>query len=214
MRRSFVILAIANAVLARPLLGVGGLIGSLDPLGLIPALTGTQPQTPAAPAPSTRPPSPSAIANARNQWLADTVIVSRFLSIAETLTPSQMTSEATKALNAENDELTHKAVLDRQFLSAAPDQSVRQANNVLDTQGTFQFVVDGLQRLSTSGAKMTPEQISTNIRAMNEDRCVQVLPAIDMYFAAVGTLLQEDNLTQAKRPTNCPPNNGTKSKRT
>ena len=132
--RSCVIIAAANVALGAPFFG--GLLGGLSPLlGLIPGLGGAQPQAP----------SPSAIANARNQWLADTVTVSRFLSIAESLTLSQITAEATKALNAENDELIHKAVLDRQFISATPNDSVRQANNVLDTQGTFQSIVDGLR---------------------------------------------------------------------
>ncbi|KYK57977.1 hypothetical protein DCS_04990 [Drechmeria coniospora] len=172
------------------------LLGNLNPFrGLLP---GAQ----AAQAP---PPSDTAMAGARNQWRADTVVVSRFLSMAESFSPSQIESEAATALAAENDELTHKAILDRQFISSAtPDKAVVDANDVLEIQGTFQFIVDGLKRLSTGGSVMSPQQISATIRAMNEDRCAQVLPSIDVYFAAVDTLLQDTNLTQAKRPTNCP----------
>lgn len=122
------------------------------------------------------------------------------------MSPQQLQQQARGALAAENDELNHKAVLDQMFLTGARrnrDATVRQANNVLDTQGTFQFVVDGLQTLSRRGARMSPGQVSAMIRAINRDRCPQVLPAIDAYMAAAAGAGQTGNALRAIRPSNC-----------
>lgn len=153
-----------------------------------------------------RQPSAQAINTAQQAWQRDTGTVSNFLSNAESMTPQQLQRQARIALNAENDELTHKGVLDQMFLSGSRknrDATVKQANNVLETQGTFQFVVDGLQTLSTRGARMTPNQVSRMILAINQDRCPQVLPAIDTYMAAAEGVVQSGNNLRAIRPTNC-----------
>lgn len=162
--------------------------------------------TQAAAAGRGRQPSTQAINTAQKSWQRDTGTVSKFLSNAESMSPQQLQRQARIALNAENDELTHKGVLDQMFLSGSRrnrDSSVRQANNVLETQGTFQFVVDGLQTLSTKGARMTPKQVSRMILAINEDRCPQVLPAIDTYMAAAEGVVQSGNNLRAIRPSNC-----------
>ncbi|KID63051.1 uncharacterized protein G6M90_00g068680 [Metarhizium brunneum] len=155
-----------------------------------------------------RQPSAQAIDAAARSWQRDTGVVSQFLSTAESMSPQQLQQQARGALAAENDELTHKAVLDQMFLTGARrnrDATVRQANNVLETQGTFQFVVDGLQTLSRRGARMSPGQVSAMIRAINRDRCPQVLPAIDAYMAAAAGAGagQTGNALTAIRPSNC-----------
>lgn len=153
-----------------------------------------------------RQPSAQAIDAAARSWQRDTGVVSQFLSTAESMSPQQLQQQARGALAAENDELNHKAVLDQMFLTGARrnrDATVRQANNVLDTQGTFQFVVDGLQTLSRRGARMSPGQVSAMIRAINNDRCPQVLPAIDAYMAAAAGAGQTGNALRAIRPSNC-----------
>ncbi|KID93439.1 hypothetical protein MAJ_10593, partial [Metarhizium majus ARSEF 297] len=155
-----------------------------------------------------RQPSAQAIDAAARSWQRDTGVVSQFLSTAESMSPQQLQQQARGALAAENDELNHKAVLDQMFLTGARrnrDATVRQANNVLDTQGTFQFVVDGLQTLSRRGARMSPGQVSAMIRAINRDRCPQVLPAIDAYMAAAAGAGagQTGNALRAIRPSNC-----------
>ncbi|EFY91648.1 hypothetical protein J3459_008671 [Metarhizium acridum] len=153
-----------------------------------------------------RQPSAQAIDNAARAWQRDTGVVSNFLSNAESMGSQQLQQQARIALSAENDELNHKAVLDQMFLKGSPKDrkaSVRQANNVLDTQGTFQFVVDGLQTLSRRGARMSPGQVSSMVRAINQDRCPNVLPAIDSYMAAAAGAGQGGRALKAIRPTQC-----------
>lgn len=79
--------------------------------------------------------------NAVNGWMNDTGKVTNFLNTATSLTGSDYTTAATIALNAEKDELNHKAVLDAGLDPAA----IQSANDTLATQGTFQAVVDALQ---------------------------------------------------------------------
>jgi hypothetical protein len=141
---------------------------------------------------------------AAENWQTDTGTVSQFLSTAESLDPSDLVSQASTALSAELDELTRKSFLDLQFLQGNnPNTAVQAASTILVAQGTFQFVVNGLQGLADNGANMTPDDVTAAIQSINADRCGSVLPAIDQYFLAVGQLLGTDPLT-AIRPTNCP----------
>jgi hypothetical protein len=140
------------------------------------------------------------LANAQNQWRADTSKVSQFLGAVPTLTGTQLTAAAQVALDAEKDELLHKKVLDYQFGS---DPRIAEANSVLVTQGTFQSVVDALANFAKNGATMSPSQISTLLQQTNNVRCAQVLPAIDTYFHVTGEKLQNGGFLLATRPTNC-----------
>ncbi|PHH62867.1 hypothetical protein CDD81_6585 [Ophiocordyceps australis] len=155
-------------------------------------------------APFLPPPSNEEIERAQMGWRNDTMVVSRFLSTAETMSPQQLSSEASIALDAELDELTHKKVLDRKFTQGfGQDQVVLQANNVLEGQQTFQFVVDGLKDFKENGETMPPQEVSRKIRAINTDRCGQVLPSIDKYMTAAAGVLQQPEVPKAYRPTNC-----------
>ncbi|KJZ74211.1 hypothetical protein HIM_06442 [Hirsutella minnesotensis 3608] len=156
-------------------------------------------------------PSPEEVANARDGWMRDTGIVSKFMSNAEGMSSDELPSEAQKALDAELDELDQKAVLDRRFNNGddADDvPSIRQANQVLDKQQTFQFVVDGLKRMTKNGANMSPQQVSSEVASINEERCTFVLPNIDKYMAAADKVAGSGNNAQAVRPTNCPGETG------
>lgn len=154
-----------------------------------------------------RPPSTKAIDDAQQSWQKDTGIVSQFLSTATSLPRNQLQAAASKALAAEKDELTHKVVLDRIFLNGPRQNrlaSVRQANNALETQGNFQLVVDGLDLLASRGAQMSPQQLEKKITSITTGRCQNVLPAIDDYFAAAGSLVQPTGKNlKAIRPNNC-----------
>ena len=82
------------------------------------------------------------IADAQDQWAADTSKVSQFLSVAELLNSGDLVSQAATALANEKDELIHKAVLDNQFLFVTdPNKNVQQANDKLVGYGTFNVVV-------------------------------------------------------------------------
>ncbi|KAI1754012.1 hypothetical protein F4782DRAFT_494731 [Xylaria castorea] len=140
------------------------------------------------------------LADAQNQWRADTSKVSQFLSAVPTLQGSQLEAAAQVALNAENDELLHKAVLDQSFSS---DKRIADANDVLVNQRTFQSVVDALGQFAKSGATMSPSEISTLLQNTNAVRCGQVLPAIDTYFHVTGEKLNNGGFLIATRPTNC-----------
>jgi hypothetical protein len=107
-------------------------------LGLLPAVVL------AAPALSTRQQiTPQDVADAVNFWAYDTGIVSQFLDNAALFSPSDLLAQAQYALNAENDELHHKAVLDAVFLNVDfPDPNIQNANDILVNQGTFQSVVN------------------------------------------------------------------------
>jgi hypothetical protein len=145
------------------------------------------------------------IDTAQSNWDADTGIVSSFLSTAESLDQADLTAQAGIALAAEKDELNWKAVLDSQFVFVSnPDSAVQVANAVLVDQVTFQIVVNGLQNLADNGATMTPDEVTTAVQSINQDRCTFVLPAIDQYFIAAGNLIDNGNILTAVRPTNCP----------
>ncbi|QPG95938.1 hypothetical protein C2857_002631 [Epichloe festucae Fl1] len=153
-----------------------------------------------------RQPSAQQIDTAAQSWQADTETVSQFLSTAESLSGQQLEKAASKALAAENDELSHKAVLDRMFLKRSQNNrvaSVAQANRVLDTQGTFQFVVDGLQKLTDSSSQMSQAEVTTVIQAINDGRCPKVLPNIDRYLAAAAAAGQSGAALKAIRPMQC-----------
>ncbi|KAK2761829.1 hypothetical protein CKAH01_16254 [Colletotrichum kahawae] len=135
--------------------------------------------------------SDAQVMNAVMSWMQDTGKVTKFLNSATSFTGAEFTKQATIALNAEIDELNHKMVLDAALTGM---DMVAQANNVLATQGTFQQVVDTLQSMVTNG----PDTAQKDVNSINNNRCVNVLPNIDMYFAAAGM-----PQIQAVRPTGC-----------
>ncbi|KAI4862789.1 hypothetical protein F4820DRAFT_398592 [Hypoxylon rubiginosum] len=143
----------------------------------------------------------SDIAGAQNAWASDTSHVSQFLSAAPTLSGASLTSQAQAALDAELDELTRKAVLDKQF---AADPSVQAAGATLARPDTFQFVVDGLRQFATQGASMSATEVNALVSRINNTRCKNVLPAIDAYFRAASSLLDNGLTALANRPNNCP----------
>ncbi|KAI1423357.1 hypothetical protein F5Y12DRAFT_786095 [Xylaria sp. FL1777] len=145
-------------------------------------------------------PSIQQLADAENTWRADTSTVSQFLSAVPTLNGTSLAAAAQVALNAENDELLHKKVLDEAFSS---DPRIVEANDVLVKQGTFQSVVDALRDFADNGAVMTSCQISTLLKNTNTVRCSKVLPAIDTYFCVTSEKLNNGVSFTAARPNNC-----------
>ncbi|KAF8851308.1 hypothetical protein BDZ45DRAFT_696043 [Acephala macrosclerotiorum] len=123
------------------------------------------------------------ITAAANSWRNDTGTVSAFLDYAVSLlpnSPSDFLEHAATALAAELDELTHKAVLDKFFLlnTTQPNHAVSDADSILVTDGTFQYVVDSLTDISKTGRLV-------NVLSINAVRCTYVLPAIDTYLEQV-----------------------------
>jgi hypothetical protein len=150
-------------------------------------------------------PSKHDINEARFAWAADTGTVSHFLSTAPFLHGQALSDLAAGALAAELDELTHKAVIDDKFLLVDhPNHKIVKANDVLVTQKTFQFVVDGLTKFKDNGASYTKAQIDSLVASMNKDRCFHVLPAIDTYLRVAGQFTHTDPSLHATRPNNCP----------
>jgi len=118
-------------------------------------------------------------AEAAANWMKDTGIVSNFLNIAATLKGADYTRNAQLALDAEKNELTHKAILDK-VPSITGTQTIQNANNSLATEGHFQAVVTALQDMVNKG----PSIAVADTIAINSNRCVYVLPAIDAYVQA------------------------------
>ncbi|RBR00474.1 hypothetical protein VDGD_02618 [Verticillium dahliae] len=140
---------------------------------------------------SNKTPSDTQLMNAVMGWMNDTGKVTNFVNTATSLTGDEFTLQAQIALNAELDELNHKKILDA---GLGDNPMVQSANEVLETQGTFQNVVDVLQAMVNNG----PDTAQADVNAINNNRCVNVLPNIDMYFAAAG--MPE---VSAARPTGC-----------
>jgi hypothetical protein len=111
--------------------------------------------------------SDAQVANAVNSWQNNTGKVSNFLNTATSLVGDDFTRQATIALNAEKDELNHKMILDA-AMGMQPD--VQSANMVLAMQGTFQMVVDVLNKMATQG----PDTARADVDAINQNRCVNV----------------------------------------
>jgi hypothetical protein len=109
-----------------------------------------------------------------SSWRRDTGVVSNFLNKGQSFTDDQtFKNQAFVAYSAEIDELSHKKVIDQYF---SENQNIRKANATL-SDGSFQLVVDQLFRMATQG-----RQAIDGIELINKDRCVNVLPSIDIYF--------------------------------
>lgn len=117
--------------------------------------------------------------DAVNAWRADTGRVSRFLDTATLFTGQEYTRMAQMALDAELDELVQKEILD-QAMGARPE--IQAASDVLSTQGYLLDVVDVLRAMVRDG----PVTAVRDVDAINRNRCVNVLPNVDAYFAAAG----------------------------
>jgi hypothetical protein len=110
-------------------------------------------------------PSSDDLVTAASNWQADTSMVSDFLNKGAAITDNTKFKQAALvAFNAEVDELTHKAIIDKTNGSQA---KVQAANGTLVTGGAFQDVVDKLQEMSTQGRAAV-----ANIDLINQNRCV------------------------------------------
>lgn len=172
------------------------IISTVAALTLLPSLGAAKPilkqrqSNPPPPQATPTQPQPTAddLNNAVLQWQSDTSLVSNFLNVAVDPngppTGQDLLNDASSALGSENDELNWKAIIDGSDL-AFEDPRIAQANDILATQGTFNQVVTGLQDISINGDSVR----QTDVDNINNVRCSQVLPAIDMYFAAVADFL-------------------------
>jgi len=150
----------------------------------------------------------NALAQAVNNWQANTAAVSSFLNNAASITDdAAFRAAAQDALNHENDELNQKGTIDTIFLNGPlRDERIVTADNTLVEEQTFNNVVIRLQEMVNNGLFALGD-----VDIINGNRCTSVLPAIDAYFQVV-----EENLTNdpedlsgpvptggAVRPTAC-----------
>jgi len=136
------------------------------------------------------------MSTAVNAWVMDTGVVSNFLNMGNSFTDeTTFKNQAQIAHSAEVDELTHKAVLD-QFMPN--NVNVQKANATL-SNGAFQLVVDRLEDMVMQGRSQI--QAITDI---NNDRCVNVLPNINIYLReAALTIGNGQPIQQSVRPAAC-----------
>lgn len=131
-----------------------------------------------------------------SNWQTDTGIVSAFLNAGlNAMDAQQFKGIADGAFKAEVDELSQKAVLDK---AIGNDPRVSIANLTL-TNGVFQSVVDNLQIMSMQGTSKV-----NLIDAINQVRCVQILPSIDTYMLVAAEYIgQNAQQRRAVRPDGC-----------
>ncbi|KAE8450698.1 hypothetical protein EG329_006043 [Mollisiaceae sp. DMI_Dod_QoI] len=140
------------------------------------------------------------IMTAALNWQQDTGFVSSYLDYAVSTLPNSppnLQTNGAQALAAEMNELSHKMVLDNFFITGTdtPNQDVINASNTL-TGGPFTTVVNLLGDISRTGNL-------DDIANINSGRCATVLPAIDVYFAAVAQALGTTGQLVAIRPLAC-----------
>ena len=128
--------------------------------------------------------------------MRDTGVVSNFLDNgANYQDDTTFRNQALIAHSAEVDELTHKNVLDQGMPN---NQNVKAANATL-SNGAFQLVVDQLQTMADQGCSAMG-----GIDIINKDRCVNVLPNIDMYMREAALTIGNGQATQQSvRPSAC-----------
>lgn len=154
--------------------------------------------------------SAEAVMNAQLFWAGDTSLVSRFLSMAPSLSGQDLANAAASALASQGDELTQKNVLDEVFRTLGDGDGgvamtkVFAANTTLIDQGTLDFVVTGLRGLSINGAGFTSDEVLSSVTMINTVRCRSVLPAIDVYLKSAGVLSGQQFPNVAVRPDNGP----------
>lgn len=131
-----------------------------------------------------------------SNWQTDTGIVSAFQNAGvNTNNAQQFMGIADGAFKAEVDELSQKAVLD-QVIGNDPRVSIA---NLTLTNGVFQSVVDNLQIMSMQGTSKV-----NLIDAINQVRCVQILPSIDTYMLVAAEYIgQNAQQRRAVRPDAC-----------
>ncbi|KAJ6445353.1 Dolichol-phosphate mannosyltransferase [Purpureocillium lavendulum] len=129
--------------------------------------------------------------DACRRWVADTRIVSSFLDSNGRLQGPTLAREGQRALQAELDELNHKATLDQACRGQVTGPSQRL------TSGSFDQVVNALRTFSQNGAAMSPGQVQSLLQTTNRNRCANVLPNIDAYCRAAGSP------ERAERPRAC-----------
>jgi hypothetical protein len=131
-----------------------------------------------------------------SNWQTDTGIVSAFQNAGvNTNDAAQFKGIADGAFKAEVDELSQKAVLD-QVIGNDPRVSIA---NLTLTNGVFQSVVDNLQIMSMQGTSKV-----NLIDAINQVRCVQILPSIDTYMLVAAEYIGNNaQQRRAVRPDAC-----------
>lgn len=139
--------------------------------------------------------------NAVAAWQQDTGFIS-FLDYAAGLQPTFTLSlaffaNAQAAFAAEIDELSHKAVLDSNFIYIGLlNQAVINAYEILVTQGTFMQIVNGLTDMANT-------RNLVQLAKINDVRRAQVSLAIDAYLVAVIQALGNPVVFTTMRPAAC-----------
>ena len=145
-----------------------------------------------------RDPTQDQVQTAIDTWHTDVVNVNSFLDSATSLSPTDLQSAAQTTLGFANDEPVELGVLDS--ITGLPDNAV---SAVQALQETFGNVPSGLQGIINDPSN--PSDVSTQLEQINNARCCNVLPALDILWQAAADEEGINNLvdTSVPRPNAC-----------
>jgi hypothetical protein len=132
-----------------------------------------------------------------NAWINDVHNVNQFLNVAQTLSPTDLATQATTALGFAQDEPSQLQIeSDLSNLSDAGKQAVSAL------QGNFGNVVNSLQGIIA--APGDADQVLGFLEIINGVRCSIVLPSLDILWpAAADASGAPPNPPKAERPNAC-----------
>lgn len=145
-------------------------------------------------------PSVDAVENAINAWNFDVDTVNNFLNNAPSQSPSELQQAAEVALSAAQNEPTQLGVL-ASISDFSDDQQYQGA--VLNLQEVFGNVPSSLQNIINDPGNA--ESVSTQLLQINNVRCCNVLPDLDILWQDAADDYGISNIvnTAVPRPNAC-----------
>jgi hypothetical protein len=138
-------------------------------------------------------PSEQDVVNSINQWISDVDNVNNFLNVAASL--SDPTGAAANTKQTSLDEPVQLGIL-----SSVPGLSDQANNAVLLLQEVFINVPNDLQSIVDDPS---PSNVQTQLASINNVRCLNVLPALDILWPAAAAAVGAPAPPPANRPIAC-----------
>jgi hypothetical protein len=145
-----------------------------------------------------RDPTQDQVQTAIESWRNDVVNVNSFLDSATSLSPADLQSAAQTALDFANDEPVELGVL-----SGIPGLADNALGAIQNLQETFGNVPSSLQNIINNPSDTSA--VNTQLEQINNTRCCNVLPALDILWQACADDEGISNVvdTSVPRPNSC-----------